>query len=182
MTTMTDSDFSGQVPSIFRDRVPFNKSATATKAPKKLPNQPQPSILSKLRSAFKSPDEVEAEDAAAALVKRQAAVREIADRLNSLTTDVEKAQARLSTAAEQFEDLKRRRQAYTESVRDSWGQINHPLDVYHQTVPVEFFYQSFAAMDAAIADYPNAKKHLAAKLAVAQKALADFKAANDLVE
>ena len=57
-----------------------------------------------------------------------------------------------------------------------------PISVYFGQQWLEIYSQSFAAIDAAIADYPNARKHLIIKLAAAEKALADFQKANDLIE
>lgn len=184
MNTATENSFSGEIPTSFRSpaKMPFRDSETATHQPKKLPTQPPPSLLSKLRSAFKSADETEMEDAQAALLRRQAAVREIADRLNGFTADVETAKARVVRAGEEFEELKQLRRARAEGVVQNWGKDPQKANIYNPVPPMQFYYTNFAAIDAALTSYPAAQKYLAAEVVKAEKALLAFRKENDLIE
>jgi hypothetical protein len=135
-----------------------------------------------VRAAFKGEDEITMEGEIEAIHKKHSAVREIVERLNGLESDVEKAKARVARAAEEFEELKQRRKEYAVRVVEGWGKDPTKANIYDPALNVETYYQHFASIDAAIAGWPSAEKHLAAKLAEAEKALADFRKANDLDE
>lgn len=186
MSTATDTDFSGEVPTTFRQKLPFSDSKTATKFPK--PGLPIPKVesagfarplIAKFRERFgKKADLQRIADQQAGLEAESEKVRELVSTLNGLSNDAERAKEQLTRADAEFEDLKRKRTAAGERARTMWGQQANTFT--GQATPMEVVYGGFADIDVALTDYPNARKVLAAAAEDAEKKLSDFREQHDL--
>lgn len=159
--------------SIFSPREPFTASQTATKQPKRTAakvEQPKPpGIVDKLLSAFASDEEKLAQQRRELEEKKEQAAQQIRE-YKSLKQARDKIALRLESADRQCEEAKARREELASTLaRDAWGQ---PIDGYRSQPWVG--YQNLLALDAAIADFPNARKHIEAELEKAQDRLAEF--------
>ena len=159
---------------VFHDREPFTASATATRHPK--PNVPMPKksggVIDKVLSIFTTEQQVatkQQED----LESKKAEAAQRAKEYKSLKQQRDKAALRLDRTDEQFAGFKAMRQDIAAGVATvAWGFPDGEL--YRQS-PLAA-YTKLAALDLAIADFPNVRRHIEAAMEEAQEKLNDFQA------
>jgi len=149
-------------------REPFSASLTATKAPKPKVAAPKPpGVIDKVLSVFAGEKDDLAKQQEELERKKEEREQRLRDYRN-LKQQRDKVAFRLERADRQLADAKAKRKELAATLtRDTWG---HELDLYRR-LPPWAGYQHLAALDAAISDFPNARKHIEAELGEVQERL-----------
>lgn len=159
---------------VFHEREPFTASATATRHPK--PNVPMPKkpggVIDKVLSIFTAEQQVATKQQEDLELKKGEAIQR-AKEYKLLRQERDKAALRLDRADEQVAGFQAQRRDLLAGVaKVSWGFVAGEL--YRQS-PLAA-YAKAAALDLAIADFPNARRHIEAALEEAQERLNEFQA------
>jgi hypothetical protein len=103
---------------------------------------------------FLQTEEFELERVKADVEKRRAEHLQIGSEYKRLVQRRDEVKARLAAADTEFEGYKARRVELAENLRTIWWGNQHPRG----SAPAADGYATVLALDAAIADYPNARK------------------------